>query len=465
MKIAVAGASGFVGKALIRELQKKHEVVALSRSVKKSQNNGGVEWRSCDLFSLLDAENALKNVDVAVYLVHSMRPSAHLTQGTFDDFDLIVADNFVRAAEKNRVKQIIYLGGMRPDNASELSRHLRSRWEVEEVFKTSSIPATVLRAAIILGPEGSSFQMMARLVTRLPLMICPSWTDTVSQPISLNDVVHSIEYCVENEVVYNKVFDIGGPVAISYREMMQKIADKMGLQRRLLRFPFVTPQLSTLWVCLVTQAPWSLVSPLVRGLRHNLLIDPLKALKIPGHPFADVDLAINEALVTYDPHKKPLAFKGTEVGKHVVRSVQRLPLPPGKSAESVARAYLDFLPTLPAFLKVDVEGKWVYFRWRFPDTKLLILEYAPDRSWSHRQLFYVRGGLLAAKTERGRLEFREILGGQAVIAAIHDFVPRMPWYIYRWTQAYFHLWVMKQFGRYLKSGKSRPTNRQMPRPS
>ncbi|KYG68682.1 hypothetical protein AZI87_05460 [Bdellovibrio bacteriovorus] len=465
MKIAVAGASGFVGKALIKELKKNHEVIALSRSSKKAKSDSEVEWRACDLFSLLDAEKALKDVDVAVYLVHSMRPSAHLTQGTFDDFDLIVADNFVRAAEKNHVKQIIYLGGMRPDNAPDLSRHLRSRWEVEEVFKNSTIPATVLRAAIILGPEGSSFQIMARLVSRLPMMICPSWTNTLSQPVALKDVVQSILYCAENGDTYNKVFDIGG-TAISYRDMMAKIADQMGLKRSLFRFPLLTPQISTLWVCLITQAPWSLVSPLVKGLRIDLLIDPKRALHIPNHQFADVDTALKEALVDYDPHKKPLAFKGTEVGKHVVRSVQRLPLPPGKTAEAVAHAYLDFLPTLPAFLKVDVEGRWVYFRWRFPDTKLLVLEYAPERSWSHRQLFYVRGGLLAAKTERGRLEFREILGGKAVIAAIHDFVPRMPWYVYRWTQAYFHLWVMKQFGRYLKRNKTqRPSKRQIPRPS
>jgi hypothetical protein len=114
-------------------------------------------------------------------------------------------------------------------------------------------------------------------------------------------------------------------------------------------------------------------------------------------------------------------------------------------------AYLEYLPKAnPGLLKVEVQGRWIYFCWRFPYTRLLVLEYSPERSRPDRQLFYVRGGLLSKKTMRGRLEFREILGGEAVISAIHDFEPRMPWYLYRWTQALFHLYVMKLFGIFLK---------------
>lgn len=449
MKVAVAGASGFVGKALIEVLKKDHDVVALSRSSDKT-HDPKIEWRSCDLFSLLDAERSLQGVDVAIYLVHSMRPSAHLTQGTFDDFDLIVADNFVRAAEKCQVKQIIYLGGMRPENEEEISVHLRSRWEVEEVFRKSSVPTTVLRAAMILGPEGSSFHIMARLVRRLPIMVCPAWTRTESQPTALKDIVFSINHCVGKSEALNKVYDVGGPEVVSYSAMMRKIADLWNLSRRHIPFPLISPRLSTLWVCLITGAPRALVKPLVMGLKSSLRVNPERALHIPGYHFMNVEEALKESLKDYDESKAPLAFHGTPSRRHVVRSVQRLPLPAGKTAESVARAYMDFLPKMqPGFMRTEVNGNWIYFCWRFPSTRLLVLEYSPNRSWSHRQLFYVRGGLLARKTIRGRLEFREILGGEAVIAAIHDFEPRMPWYIYRWTQAFFHVWVMKQFGQYL----------------
>lgn len=450
MKVAIAGASGFVGKALIEELQGHHDIVALSRSAKVS-TTPGIEWRSCDLFSLLDAEKALQGCDVAVYLVHSMRPSAQLTQGSFEDFDLIVADNFVRAAEKCGVKRLLYLGGMYPEDSPTLSRHLKSRHEVEELFTASKIPATLLRAAVILGAEGSSFHMMVRLVQRLPVMVCPKWTHTRSQPIALRDVVRSLHHCIDASDTADHTYDLGGPDVVSYLDMMKMIARILGKKRALVPIPFLSPELSTLWVCLVTGAPRALVRPLVEGLRVPLTVRPGHALSIPGYSFTPIEQALQVALDRYEEHRQPLAFQKNPMGSYEVRSVQRLLIPEGLTAAQVAKAYMDFLPTMrPGFMKVEVSGRWVNFSWSFPYLRLLILEYSPERSWSHRQLFYVRGGLLAQKTVRGRLEFREILGGKAVIAAIHEFKPRMPWFLYRWTQALFHVWVMYKFGLYLK---------------
>lgn len=453
MRIAIAGASGFVGKALIRELQGHHQIVALSRGNKSSATD--IEWRSCDLFSLLDAEKGLQGCNVAVYLVHSMRPSARLTQGSFEDFDLIVADNFVRAAEKCGVRHIIYLGGMYPDDDKKVSRHLQSRHEIEELFRASVIPSTILRAAVILGPEGSSFHIMVRLVQRLPVMICPKWTGTHSQPVALRDVVRSLRHCIETPEAQNKIYDIGGPDVVSYLDMMKMMADSLSVTRWLMPIPLLSPELSTLWVCLVTGAPRALVRPLIEGLRTPLTVHPARQLLIPGYSFTPLRQAISEALKDYTGQAKPLAFhKSPPVGTNEVRSVQRLPIPKGMTAEQVARAYMEFLPSMkPGLIKVDVSGKWLSFAWSFPYLRLLILEYSPERSWSHRQLFYVRGGLLAQKTVRGRLEFREVLGGSAVIAAIHEFKPRLPWFIYRWTQAVFHLRVMNMFGSYLNRRK------------
>ena len=130
MKIVVAGASGFVGKQLIKILKDNHQVIGLSRRTRES--NDGVEWVQCDLFSLLDIEKTLAGADVAVYLVHSMLPSARLTQGSFRDFDMILADNFSRAAKSTGVKHIVYLSGIIPPDAI-LSEHLQSRLEVENI--------------------------------------------------------------------------------------------------------------------------------------------------------------------------------------------------------------------------------------------------------------------------------------------------------------------------------------------
>lgn len=455
MKVAIAGASGFVGKALLKELEGRHEVVALSRSVRASDSQSKIEWRACDLFSLLDAEKALQGCEVAVYLVHSMRPSAELTQGNFADLDLIVADNFVRAAKKCGVKKIIYLGGLFPEGQSGISRHLRSRHEIEELFIKSQVPTTVLRAAVILGGEGSSFHIMVRLVERLPFMLCPKWTLTQSQPVALVDVVHAISYCVDEAETTGKIYDLGGPDIVSYRQMMKMIADIKGLKRFMLPVPLLSPGISTFWVCLVTGAPRALVKPLIEGLKVAMITDQDRHLKIPKHSYRSLEFSLQEALKSYSAHQKPLAFQASPKGRYEVRSVQRLPLPKGWRAEQVAEAYLRFLPSLPfGLIKVEVQGHRISFNLSFPFLRLLILDYAPERSWPDRQLFYVRGGLLAQSTLRGRLEFRESLGGAAVLAAIHDFRPRLPWFIYRRTQALIHLWVMYRFGIYLRDSNS-----------
>lgn len=449
MNIAIAGASGFVGKALIQELPKEYKIFGLSRSSKKSEGN--VEWRGCDLFSLLDAEKGLKDADVAIYLVHSMRPSAHLSQGNFEDFDLIVADNFAKAAERNGVKQIIFLGGLIPENREETSKHLQSREEVEQVFLKCKVPATILRAAVIIGAEGSSFHIMSRLVERLPFMLCPSWTSTLNQPVALNDVIESIRYVLGKSEFANQSFDLGGPDILSYRDMMLKVADLKGLKRQCIPVPFLKPTLSTLWVCGITGAPKDLVKPLIDSLRFSLVARKDHKLDIPGVIPMGIDDALKVALRNYDGHEKPHAFKKPAVKHYEARSVQRLPMPKGWTAEDVAKAYMDFLPKMrPRVVRVDVDGHWIYFSNRFPHFHLLVLEYSPERSWRSRQLFYVRGGLLSQRIGRGRLEFREVLDGQACLSAIHDFKPRLPWYFYKYSQALYHLWVMTEFGRYLK---------------
>ncbi len=457
MKVAVAGATGFVGKALLNELAKEHQVVALTRGVVDSsrQSESKISWRQCDLFSLLEAEEALAGVDVAIYLIHSMLPSAELSQGNFQDFDLLVADNFARAAEKTKLKQIIYLGGMFPEN-EKLSKHLASRKEVEKALASRGVPLTVLRAAMILGAEGSSTTMIIKLVERLRLMLCPSWTETVSQPVALEDATCSLIYMVGREESFNQSYDLAGPTSLTYREMILQTAKALGLNRRVFSVPVFSPVLSSFWLKLVTGAPRSLTGPLVASLKHRMVARPGKSVVIEGRPFKEFSDTIKQVVVAVRNSKgvAPRAFvlPEDERRRRTVRSVQRLVLPQEASAVEVADEYIKWLPKfLAPLLRVSVSEGLVDFRVPLVNISLLQLQFSEDRSIKNRQLFYIVGGLLAKSVEKDRIEFRETYDRENIIVAVHDFEPALPWYFYKFSQAPLHAFVMRRFGAHLRS--------------
>lgn len=446
-KILIAGASGFIGHALIEKLLEDEslEIVGLSRRERKS-HHPRITWKKCDLFSLKDINEAMIGCESAYYLVHSMLPSASLSQGTFYDFDLIMADNFLRASIKHKLGHIIYLGGMIP-YGEDLSWHLRSRLEVEETFRHSSIKTSVLRAGLIIGPHGSSFTILERLIKRLPIMICPAWTKTLSQPVALKDVIKVLSRILSEEKIQGAIYDIGGPEIVTYQGLIQKASGKIKKTRTLITLNIIPLSLSRFWVSLVTGVPKDLVYPLVLSLRHQMLAG---AEHRWPHP-EDLTTSLDEALSLSLIDEVEQVFTGHVQTEKDVRSIQRLVLPTGKNAEWVAMEYFNWLPTFfSTLVKVQLEGDRCTFYLFSPNLKLLILERSRERSSSDRQLLYIIGGLLSAKQERGRLEFREVLDHKYVMAAIHNFRPSLPWFIYRWTQAIMHLIVMKAFGEHLK---------------
>ncbi len=460
MKILVAGASGFVGKALLTALTKNplFEVYALSR-VPKETTEKNLKWMTCDLFSLKDLEKALEGMDYAFYLIHSMVPSAGLVQGDFQDMDLILADNFARASKASGLKQIVYLGGVIPENETELSPHLKSRLETEETLKSYGTPVTCLRAPIIIGKNGSSFTIVNKLVERLPFMILPSWTSTFSCPAYLGDVVESLIFVLGKTDHLGKIYNLMGPDTISYRNLLEITADVKGLKRYFFNVPFFTLQLSRLWVSTITGTPKDLVYPLIQSLKYPMVSNKESGLIIPNYHFKGVKESIMEALGVKEIPKeknlfpvfiKNLIFYHPSVEKKEVRSVQRLHRPEGKNAKWVMEKFFEWLPKFFRFLiLVKIKGDDIYFTF-LNKIDLLKMRYSPERSMEDRQLIYITGGLLAKGDQgRARLEFRETTCGKYFIVAIHEFKPYLPWYIYRFTQAPFHLWVMKKFAEYL----------------
>jgi hypothetical protein len=387
-----------------------------------------------------------------------MLPRASLTQSSFEDCDLLLADNFARAARKAGVKRMIYLGGLIPEG-SVLSQHLRSRVEVEVALAASGVPVTTLRAGLILGTQGSSFQMLYLLVSRLPVMICPSWTQTLTQCISSSDVVQLIRFCIQDPRTVGQTFDIGSPEVMSYRELMGVLAEEMAVRRYFFTVPFFSPGLSRLWVQLITGASRNLVAPLVQSLEHEMVVRDDSLLRMYGSPMTKVREALRESMRGIVPNLRAMTRRRIRQLRHdpEVRSIQRLSIPEGKNASWIAGEYFAWLPRfLKPFIAVEQDpGEpevWV-FRFSPLRTPLLKLRHCPKRSSDDRQLFYICGGLLSYRDQNvnARLEFREVLNGQACLAAIHEFKPALPWLVYKYTQAVLHLWVMNSFRRHLNS--------------
>lgn len=449
-KIAIAGAAGFVGSNLIPQLSQKHFIRALGRTARKSDNTH-LEWKQTELFSTSSTVEALKDIDVAIYLVHSMMPSSRLFQGNFHDTDLLLADNFARACKENKVKQIIYLGGLVPEGY--ISPHLQSRQEVEDVLKDSGIPVTVLRAGMIVGPGGSSFEILRSLVKKLPVMILPKWTQSATQAIFIDDVLSVISAAIENESFNGKTLNVVNGESLTYEAILRQTAEGFKLTRRMLPVPIASTGFSKLWVSIFGSSSYELVSPLIDSLLCDLpQLQPAEDIS-PLIKYKKFSMMLEETLKrdTGVEAKRPRRKTITEDS---VRSIQRLPSIP-KDCHWIATEYMRWLPHFfPALLTInsDYDNHRIEFRFTFLQKPLLVLEFIKESFEIDREKFHIVGGVLSRTTNTGWLEFRQVEHKKYLLASIHDFVPRLPWYIYIFTQAPLHKFVMKAFGRHLKKG-------------
>jgi uncharacterized protein YbjT (DUF2867 family) len=259
MKIAVLGATGTVGRALVPLLAEQHEVLAVSRSPHEATS--GVRWAVADATDASTLRGVLDDVDLAYYLVHS------LGSRDFEERDRLAAAAVAREAERAGLRQLIYLGGL-GDESAELSRHLRSRAETGAVLASGSVPVTTLRAAMVIGPGSAAFETIVALVDRLPGMICPRWVSTQTQPIALADVAAYLAGAAGRDDMVGQSFDAGGPEVMTYRQMIERVARIRGKRPLIVEVPVLTPRLSSLWLNLVTPVQAEVARPLIEGLRN-----------------------------------------------------------------------------------------------------------------------------------------------------------------------------------------------------
>jgi uncharacterized protein YbjT (DUF2867 family) len=286
MRIAVLGASGVIGSALVERLQTEHEVVAVAR---RARDDAGVEWVAADLSDERDATRALAGIDVAVHLVHS------LGSGDYERLDLRIAENVARAAAAAGVSQIVYLGGL-GDDSPTLSKHLRSRRETGLALARGPVPVTTLRAGMVVGRGSAAFETIVALVDRLPAMVCPRWVSVPTQPIALDDILAIISGVIGLEAAKGETFDVGGPEVMTYREMIDRIARIRGRRPLIVEVPVLTPRLSSWWLHLVTPVKASIARPLIDGLRNPTVARENRIRELVDVPAISFDDAVRQAL-------------------------------------------------------------------------------------------------------------------------------------------------------------------------
>jgi len=208
------------------------------------------------------------DIDVAYYLIHSMSTET----GNFSEMEERCAINFKEIIEKTNAEQVIYLSGI--VNDTELSKHLSSRKNVEDILSEASFALTTLRAGIIVGSGSASFEIIRDLVEKLPAMITPRWLKTKCQPIAIRNVVEFMIGVIGRTETYNKSYDIGGPDILSYKEMLQHFATIRGLKLRILVVPVMTPKISSYWLYFVTSTSYALAKNLVNSMKIEVICKP-----------------------------------------------------------------------------------------------------------------------------------------------------------------------------------------------
>ena len=288
MKVLVAGASGFVGRRLCPALiEAGHDVEAMTRRPESYEGGGAAVYG--DVHDPKTLPEALAGCQAAYYLVHS------LDSPDFERKDADAAWAFAEAAGAAGLQRIVYLGGLGDDD-DDLSAHLRSRRGVEQLLGSAGVPVTTLRAGIIVGHGGISWELTRQLVEHLPAMITPRWVRTRTQPIAIDDVVRYLVGVLELPEAADHAYDIGGPEVLEYVTMMRRVAQIQGRPFLVMPVPLLTPQLSSLWLALVTDVDTQTARALVDSMSNEVVVrdDSIRAL-VPFDPMG-YDEAVRLAL-------------------------------------------------------------------------------------------------------------------------------------------------------------------------
>lgn len=294
--VLLAGATGYVGGRLIPLLEQQPVTLrCLARNPEKLRDSvkKSTQIVRGDVLDASSLDEVMQGVGTAYYLVHLMSGSKD-----FEKQDRQAAENFAAAAKKAGVRRIIYLGGLGDDTDPKLSPHLRSRHEVGKILRGSGVETIEFRASLVIGTGSLSFDLVKSLTDRLPVMLCPRWLTTPTQPIAVDDVLAYLLAAKDLPRGESRVFEIGGKDVVTYGKIIQEYARQKGLRRWLISVPVLTPYLSSLWLALVTPAAFEVGRHLIEGLKNPTVVWDQTAMTVFNVRPMGVREAIQKALAT-----------------------------------------------------------------------------------------------------------------------------------------------------------------------
>ncbi len=394
--VLVTGATGYIGGRLVpRLLELGYRVRCLVRDPVRLEGRpwqSDVEIVAGDMLQPDTLVPAMQGVSAAYYLVHSLAGGSD-----FHERDLIAARNFAAAAQETGLQRIIFLGGL-AEEAPSLSEHLRSRQQTGDSLRSTGIPVTEFRAGVIVGSGSLSFEMIRYLTERVPVMICPRWVYTRTQPIGIREVLEYLATALAVPESSGHIIEIGGADVVTYGEMMTIYAKVRGLKRWMVSVPVLTPRLSSYWVNLVTPIPAAIARPLIEGLRNESIVHDTSAQQL-------------------FPHIQPAGYRTT-----VERAIARL------EASNVETAWSDALITsqgdVPPVTLTTREGMIVEHRQRViqasgADIYRIFIGIGGKRGWFYMNWAWAIRGFMdqmigGVGLRRGRRDSNELRVGDAL---------------------------------------------------
>ncbi|WP_222984869.1 SDR family oxidoreductase [Flagellimonas meishanensis] len=364
MKILLTGANGYIGMRLLPQLlELGHDIVCAVRDEKRlsvdARIRSKIEVVEVDFLEDAQEDVLPKDIDAAYYLIHSMASSI----SDFDEKEAIAAHNFNAHLSKTQVKQVVYLSGI--VNDTELSKHLSSRKNVEDILYQGPFELTVLRAGIIVGSGSSSFEIIRDLCEKLPVMITPKWVLTKTQPIAIRDVIQFLIGVLGRPDTYNQSFDIGGPDVLTYKDMLKRYANVRGFKNWIFTVPVMTPKLSSYWLYFVTSTSYKLAVNLVDSMKMEVVAKDNRLQQLLGIETHTYEQAIDMAFKKIEQNLVVSSWKDSIASGQISEDLENYIQVPkfGVLKDEQVVAIEDEQAVLDKIWRIGGETGWYYGSW------------------------------------------------------------------------------------------------------